>query len=650
MDDPAKSDQNPDGKAPEIGLDDTAKALMPSVDKSAEIVRGVFLTFMLVSVYLAILVGSTTHKQLLLESGVPLPLLQTNLPIVWVYATVPWIYFVLHWNLLQLLHVHACKLHKIKEHLSGRQILHHLFPLPYSLWQTHAHANGLLHALFALFVHVSTVLLPLGLLLWMQIRFLPYHNQEITWWSHRLSILMDLVLLWIYWPKIKNTQWRFGTVFLSYLAGSKFILSVLLSMGILGFSFFIATYPGEWSDRVFINPDKNKLQNWFPRNLMVTDEILVKEAPSQEILAAYIQKGKTVEEAWSDHAIGLDLSNRDLRYANFVRSQFYNVRFVKQKVDGSFDMDSAAKLDHVNLNGAYLKNAQMRFVHLAGTYMQHAHLQGADLKDAHLQGADLNYAYLQVADLSSAHLQGANLVGAHLQGTNLVGAHLQGADLKYAYLQVADLSSAHLQGAHLVEAHFQGAHLVEAHFQGADLIKAELFSNDLSKSILLWNCWKGAKIQQPDEEEWSQMIAAIEDVKTIGMVKQFSITRLYDVRLELSFIESHGKQNIDQRNEKLQKIISESSNKGEDFLSQQAHWLADNLLCTDFYIRRGLVRNVEMDSADDLPKATIFVNTIEKNAQCQTIPDDVPARVKESYKEDLDSLKKWIEEMKISKK
>ncbi|MBF0414713.1 MAG: hypothetical protein HQL79_02980 [Magnetococcales bacterium] len=192
MDDPAKTLWISGGKVPESGPSDTARALVSLVDKSAEMVRGVFLTFMLVSVYLAILIGSTTHKQLLLESGVPLPLLQTNLPIVWVYATVPWIYFVLHWNLLQLLHVHACKLHKIKEHLSGRQILHHLFPLPYSLWQTHAHANGLFHGLFALFVHVSTVLLPLGLLLWMQIRFLPYHNQEITWWCHRLSRFFEI--------------------------------------------------------------------------------------------------------------------------------------------------------------------------------------------------------------------------------------------------------------------------------------------------------------------------------------------------------------------------------------------------------------------------------------------------------------------------
>ncbi|MBF0436645.1 MAG: pentapeptide repeat-containing protein, partial [Magnetococcales bacterium] len=583
-------------------------------------------------------------------SGVPLPLLQTNLPIVWVYATVPWIYFVLHWNLLQLLHVHACKLHKIKEHLSGRQILHHLFPLPYSLWQTHAHANGLLHALFALFVHVSTVLLPLGLLLWMQIRFLPYHNQEITWWSHRSSILMDLVLLWIYWPKIKNTQWRFGTVFLSYLAGSKFILSVLLSMGILGFSFLIATYPGEWSDRVFINPDKNKLQNWFPRNLKVTDETLVKEAPSQEILAAYMQKGKTVEEAWSEHAIGLDLSNRDLRYAILTRSKFYNARFVKKNERGPIVEESAANLDHTSLNGAYLKNALLTYVHLRGTFMVGADLQGAYLNMAHLRGADLRFAALQNVDLSLTHLQGADLREAHFQGADFWGAHLQGAGLRGVYLQGADLREAHLQGADLREAQLQGADLREAHFQGADFRNVKLFNNDIDTLSLLWNRWRGAKIQQADEKEWNEVIAEIKDNKTDYKGNKKLLERFDKVKKRLFDPTNEEKQIIDQKNEKLQGIISNRSNEGKDFLSQQAHWLADNLLCTDFYIRWGLVRNVDMDSADDLPKATIFVNTIEKNAQCQTIPDDVPASVIIEYKKDMDKLNKWIEKMKNSKK
>ncbi|MBF0419893.1 MAG: hypothetical protein HQL78_06970 [Magnetococcales bacterium] len=187
MDDPAKTLWISGGKVPESGPSDTARALVSLVDKSAEMVRGVFLTFMLVSVYLAILVGSTTHKQLLLESWIPLPLLQVSLPIVRVYATVPWIYLFFHWYLLQFLYVHSRRLHKIELSPGSEQWVDPLLPSP---WRTHGH--GLHHAFFVLFMQVSTVLLPLGLLVWMQIRFLPYHDQVITWWSHRLSIGLDL--------------------------------------------------------------------------------------------------------------------------------------------------------------------------------------------------------------------------------------------------------------------------------------------------------------------------------------------------------------------------------------------------------------------------------------------------------------------------
>lgn len=330
-----------------IFKNDTTKELLDLANESAKTVRGVFLTFMLVSLYLAILVGSTTHKQLLLESSIPLPLMQVHLPIVWIYVLSPWIYVVFHWNLLQLLQVQSCKLQAIKLP-DGKERLLRLFPLPFSIWQTHAYDNRFFHWLFDLFIHVSTVLLPLGLLVWMQIRFLPYHDETITWLCHRLPVTVDLVLLWIVWPKIKNPEWQYRHVFRSGLTVFKPFLMFLLSSVLLVCSFVIATYPDEWIDRFPIYFNGKKLQQWFPekfRNLVVTDEILVKESPSQEILAAYIQQKKTEEEAWSNHAIGVDLSNRDLRYGVFTRSKFYNAQFIKQNKDGDFDQKSAAQLD-----------------------------------------------------------------------------------------------------------------------------------------------------------------------------------------------------------------------------------------------------------------------------------------------------------------
>src|SRR3990167_491618 len=61
-----------------------------------------------------------------------------------------------------------------------------------------------------------------------------------------------------------------------------------------------------------------------------------------------------------------------------------------------------------------------------------ADLQGAYLRGADLRDADLQVAYLRGADLRRADLQGAHLRGADLRDADLQGAYLQGADLRGA--------------------------------------------------------------------------------------------------------------------------------------------------------------------------------------------------------------------------
>ncbi len=86
----------------------------------------------------------------------------------------------------------------------------------------------------------------------------------------------------------------------------------------------------------------------------------------------------------------------------------------------------------INLDGAYLSQANLR-----GAY-----LNGADLSHADLSQANLRRAYLMVANLSQADLSQANLSGAYL-----MVAILSQADLSGAYLSQANLSGAYLIGA-----------------------------------------------------------------------------------------------------------------------------------------------------------------------------------------------------------
>ncbi len=140
----------------------------------------------------------------------------------------------------------------------------------------------------------------------------------------------------------------------------------------------------------------------------------------------------------------------------------------------------------INLQGSWLRGANLSAARLEGAMLAEAHLQEADLSQArlqkanlhltrlqkaalhhaHLQGTDLRQARLQKAALHHAHLQGAVLFGTQLQGAVLFGTQLQGAVLFGTQLQGADLRQAQLQGSHIAGAYLQGALVLKAQLQG----------------------------------------------------------------------------------------------------------------------------------------------------------------------------------------
>ena len=104
---------------------------------------------------------------------------------------------------------------------------------------------------------------------------------------------------------------------------------------------------------------------------------------------------------------------------------------------------------HINLQGSWLKGANLLW----------ARLQKANLYKAQMQKADLSGAQMQEASLIEAQMQKANLFGAEMQEADLIGAQMQKANLLVAQMQEADLSEAQMQGASLIEAQMQKADL-----------------------------------------------------------------------------------------------------------------------------------------------------------------------------------------------
>jgi len=450
--------------------------LRGAVDDAARHVRGMFLTFLLFAFYVAVIVFSTDDEQLLKQTGVHLPLLDVDLPLLGFYAVVPWLVLLFHAHLLNQHFLLSRKLFNLEDALCAlpqgmQRVQRELpFPLIFAHQLLGRHYPRPIRWVFGITVNATLVLMPLLLLASMQWKFLPYHSGRITF-VHQLVFTLDGLLLWLFWPRIGNRQGRWQVQW------RKPIVASLLAQGVaLIVVWFLLVPPGagvevltghqDWLDRVH-------------RNLELTNRVLMRQEPPTELLNGPQVKTKNGrQKIWAEAGRALQLRGRDLRRANLSGSELWSVDLIKAQLQ-------YANLKGTVLQGAILLNADLRRANLQSARLQGARLaraglRSANLTGANLQGADLRGADLQGATLSKAKLQGADLRSGELQGANLSSAKLQGADLSVAESKDGSSAPTKLQGADLNSAELQGAKLRSAQLQGADLSSAKLHGADLS--------------------------------------------------------------------------------------------------------------------------------------------------------------------------
>ncbi|WP_133510435.1 pentapeptide repeat-containing protein [Candidatus Thiosymbion oneisti] len=489
--------------------------LRTAADESARHVRGLYFKFLLFAFYVAVIVFSTDDEQLLKGTGADLPLLGVELPLVGFYVVVPWLVLIFHAHLLSQFYLLSRKLFDLDHVLgslpseSARIQRGLLFPLIFSHRIVGSQHPRLIRWVFGVAVVVTILMTPILLLAAVQYKFLPYHSAWITF-NHQLVLTLDLLLLWILWPRLSSRSGRWRDWWSQ--SRSRWGVWVSTSLGalvsaILTFGAWILLVPHvgdteEWLAEKWGAKDKEEelAENqpglpWIHRNLELRERTLMRKNPPVELLASAREcfacgEDTKAEEAeakvWIKDGEALDLRERDLRYADFYKSRLWDADL------------RGANLQYAKLQGTRLQGADMRPIDRDSvkkhTDLRHAQLEDANLKDAklqeaQLQGADLEEAQLQIADLTRAQLQGAVLWEAQLQGAVLSGAQLQIADLSWAQLQSADLTRAQLEGADLRWAQLQGAVLQHADLQGADLTRAQL-----QIAFLQWAKLQGADL------------------------------------------------------------------------------------------------------------------------------------------------------------
>lgn len=554
-------------------------SLLEAVNNSSDTVHTGWLIFIGIMSYLLIAVAGVTHKDLLLSSDIQLPVLQVKIDLTRFFLFAPMALVLFHLGVVAQLVMLA---RKTLEFDNAIRILeatdrrtHPLRLELHNFFFVQAIAGPERSRIMSTFLHGMTwltlVVLPVILLLYVQVVFLPYHDVVITW-AHRVALSADIALLLLIGVFLTRSEERFFVAFWRNTRAHPFTsaMTLVILVVVSAFSFLVATVPGERLDMIgrllggspvragtfgtdraaygfalpFLEPRADgSLFGLFERNLNVTDLDLV------------VDKDVTAGEP------SLNLRNRDLRFARLDRTDLHQADLTGADLEGASlvgadlrgvllqcadlsdfilnENRAAARCPNArraNFSRARMKEARLSGADLRGARLEDADLEGAELAYAAMTGATFYNAQLQRADLTSGLLQAANFGSAALQGADLTGAKLYGADFSSAGLQGVVLAHAYLQGATLRDADLEGADLYKAQLQGADLRGAKVRAATLREATL----WlTGAPEREPallvdltdlssvavrpiepgEVETLNQMLLRIEDVRTRARVK-----------------------------------------------------------------------------------------------------------------------------------
>jgi uncharacterized protein YjbI with pentapeptide repeats len=446
--------------------------LIKSINDSTKSLNTFTLTFFATCIYVAIAVAAISDEALLFGSEVHLPLLNVKVPLVHFFILAPLLIGFLHLHLLLQEYFQFRKLERLSPRSRVDGVAALFSPgLPASSYLGTGYRSRVQLVLRLLRFGIYQVL-PLLLLCWIQVRFLPYHGWRITL-CHQVLVLLDICLISYYSRKLSllrkvppaQLKWmplRIRTV----------VRSVVLVI-VAVFSLLYAVVPGTWLE----SPEKTMpFADWLDlkRNLSLRDSTWVREHPVPELLAARNVTRDNLDAVYLELARGINLARRDLRYADFSNSNLFNADLRGADLSGAI-------LFNTDLRGAkVLPDTTHKPVRLVKADLREADLRDLQLVRADLAGANLHRADLRRTDLSRGRLEFTTLRDAKLTGSKLFSAVLIGADLRGAYLEGVDFTNARLEGAVLAETHLEGAQ-----FNGATVAGVLLSNSSLQGSTAL---------------------------------------------------------------------------------------------------------------------------------------------------------------------
>jgi hypothetical protein len=226
------------------------EALEKALNDSASRVSAIWITFIVFGLYLVITAGTITHRQLLVEDPVKLPVLNIDLPLVGFFFLAPILFVVLHvYVLIQVLLLARTAttyneaLDRLVRGPTGNAAMRQrLVNTPFA--QIFAGApterGDWLGWLLRTMAWLTLAVAPVLTLLQFQLKSLPFHSHLITW-NLRILIFLELLAVIVLWRVPgRSLGWR------SHLQRSITVFALFaFSFALFAFSWVALTFPGE---------------------------------------------------------------------------------------------------------------------------------------------------------------------------------------------------------------------------------------------------------------------------------------------------------------------------------------------------------------------------------------------------------------------
>jgi hypothetical protein len=345
----------------------SARHLLNAVNGASEAATTAWLIYLALSAYFIVALAGVTHKDLLLNSPIALPILGISLTLDRFFLFAPPLFILIHIGMMMQYVVLTRKVYAFlglverEESRAGgadSSSADRVHPLRYELssnfftqFLAGPPQSFVLTFLQQIIVWVTLVLLAAIVLLYFQIAFLPFHDISLTW-AHRLYVLIDLGLVGLVGTFLPSPRIGFWS---SFFYGWRhyplfMLITTVFFAGIFAFSFFVATVPGEALDkrlaafgpavemaapsgnpaesrRVFlptayffegeVDSATGRSTSPFQRNLVVMDQDLVNDG----------------DLAPGD--LSLSLRYRDFRYARLDRSDLKQADLIGADLTGA---------------------------------------------------------------------------------------------------------------------------------------------------------------------------------------------------------------------------------------------------------------------------------------------------------------------------